>query len=137
MSGISIKQRIALELQRQLIKDQTEKHPLRQLFWESTLRCNMKCRHCGSDCKVSAMQPDMPFEDFRKVLLRIKEKYDSHKIMIVVTGGEPLMRKDIAQCGRAIYDMEFPWGIVSNGLPFTPRIHSCSSSKPSRLIVAA
>jgi pyruvate-formate lyase-activating enzyme len=67
------------------------------------------------------MHPDMPFEDFAKVLRRVKETYDSHKIMIVVTGGEPLMRKDIEQCGRAIYDMEFPWGIVSNGLLMTPR----------------
>jgi radical SAM enzyme (rSAM/lipoprotein system) len=31
------------------------------------------------------------------------------------------MRKDIEQCGRAIYDMEFPWGMVSNGLLMTPR----------------
>ncbi len=74
MSGLSIKQEIALELQR-------------QLFWESTLRCNMKCRHCGSDCKVYSLHPDMPFEDLAKVLRRIKEKYDSHKIMVVVTGG--------------------------------------------------
>ena len=121
MSGLSIKQRIALELQRQLILDSQEKHPLRQLFWESSLRCNMKCRHCGSDCRVSSLHPDMPFEDFAKVLRRIKEKYDSHKIMVIVTGGEPLMRKDIEQCGRAIYDMEFPWGIVSNGLLMTPK----------------
>ena len=121
MSGLSIKQRIALELQRQLILDSQEKHPLRQLFWESTLRCNMKCRHCGSDCRVSSLHPDMPFEDFAKVLRRIKEKYDSHKIMVIVTGGEPLMRKDIEQCGRAIYDMEFLWGIVSNGLLMTPK----------------
>lgn len=121
MSGLSIKQRIALELQRQLILDSQEKHPLRQLFWESTLRCNMKCRHCGSDCRVSSLHPDMPFEDFAKVLRRIKEKYDSHKIMVIVTGGEPLMRKDIEQCGRAIYDMEFPWGIVSNGLLMTTK----------------
>ncbi len=121
MSGLSIRQRIALELHRQLVQEQREKHPLRQLFWESTLRCNMKCRHCGSDCKVSAMHPDMPFEDFAKVLRRIKEKYDSHKIMVIVTGGEPLMRKDIEQCGRAIYDMEFPWGMVSNGLLMTPK----------------
>ena len=121
MSGLSLKQRIAFELQRQLIKDQAEKHPLRQLFWECTMRCNMKCRHCGSDCKTSALHPDMPFEDFEKVLRRIKETYDSHKVMIVITGGEPLMRKDIEKCGRAIYDMEFPWGIVSNGLLMTPQ----------------
>ena len=121
MSGLSIRQKIALELQRQLIKDTQEKHPLRQLFWESTLRCNMKCRHCGSDCRVSSLHPDMPFEDFARVLRRIKEKYDPHKIMVIVTGGEPLMRNDIEQCGRAMYDMEFPWGIVSNGLLMTPR----------------
>lgn len=121
MSGISIRQRIALELHRQLVKDMQEKHPLRQLFWESTLRCNMKCRHCGSDCKVSAVHPDMPFEDFRNVLVRIKEKYDSHKIMVIVSGGEPLMRDDLLKCGRAIYDLEFPWGMVSNGRLMTPK----------------
>jgi radical SAM enzyme (rSAM/lipoprotein system) len=121
MSGLSFKQKIAFELQRQLIKDQAEKHPLRQVFWECTMRCNMKCRHCGSDCKTSALHPDMPFEDFEKVLRRIKETYDSHKVMIVVTGGEPLMRKDIEKCCRAIYDLEFPWGIVSNGLLMTPQ----------------
>ena len=121
MAGLSIRQMIALELQRQLINDTQEKHPLRQLFWESTLRCNMKCRHSGSDCRVSSQQPDMPFEDFAKVLRRIKEKYDSHKIMVIISGGEPLMRKDLEECGRAIYDMEFPWGLVSNGLLMTPK----------------
>ena len=73
MSGLSLKQKIALELQRQLIKDNQEKHPLRQIFWESTLRCNMKCRHCGSDCRVSSMHPDMPFEDFAKILVAIPD----------------------------------------------------------------
>ena len=121
MGILSFKQRIALELHRQLLKDIQEKHPLKQLFWECTLRCNMKCRHCGSDCKVSAEHKDMPFADFRKVLEDVKVKYDSHKVMIVITGGEPLMRKDLEQCGRAIYDMEFPWGLVSNGYLMTPQ----------------
>lgn len=121
MGTLSLKHRIALELHRQLLKDIQEKHPLKQLFWECTLRCNMKCRHCGSDCKVSAEHKDMPFADFCKVLEDVKEKYDSHKVMIVITGGEPLMRKDLEQCGREIYDMEFPWGVVSNGYLMTPQ----------------
>ena len=121
MTRLSIKQRVALELHRQLIKEQQEKHPLRQLFWECTLRCNLRCRHCGSDCHVSSSVPDMPFDDFRKVLRRVREVWDPHRIMIVITGGEPLMRKDLEKCGRAIYDMEFPWGLVSNGLLMTPR----------------
>ncbi len=121
MGALSLKQRIALELNRQLVKDEVRTHPLLQLFWECTLRCNMNCRHCGSDCKVSALHPDMPFEDFEKVLINVREHYDSHKIMIVVTGGEPLMRDDIVSCGRRIYDMEFPWGMVSNGRLMTPK----------------
>ena len=31
------------------------------------------------------------------------------------------MRQDIALCGRKMYDMEFPWGLVSNGLLMTDR----------------
>lgn len=119
---LTIRQRIALELNRQLVRQMQQEHPLRQLFWESTLRCNLKCRHCGSDCKVSSLHPDMPFEDFRKVLVRIKEKYDSHKIMVIVSGGEPLMREDILKCGREIYNLEFPWGMVSNGRLMTPKM---------------
>lgn len=121
MSGLSLRQRVALELNRQLVREMQQKHPLTQLFWESTLRCNMNCRHCGSDCKVSSVHPDMPFEDFRNVLLRIKERYDSHKIMVIISGGEPLMRQDLLNCGKAIYDLEFPWGMVSNGRLMTPK----------------
>ena len=35
--------------------------------------------------------------------------------MIVVSGGEPLMREDLEKCGRRMYELEFPWGLVSNG----------------------
>ena len=119
---LTIRQKIALELNRQLVRQMQEEHPLRQLFWESTLRCNLKCRHCGSDCKISSLHPDMPFNDFRKVLERIKEKYDSHNIMVIVSGGEPLMREDILKCGREIFNLEFPWGMVSNGRLMSPRM---------------
>lgn len=119
-NGISLKQRISLELQRQLTAQTAVEHPLRQLFWECTLRCNMNCRHCGSDCKATASIKDMPFDDFRRVLEQVRDRYDPHKIMVVLTGGEPLMRQDLEHCGRAIYDMEFPWGIVSNGRLLSP-----------------
>ena len=121
MTPLSLKQRIALSLNSQLVAQAAREHPLRQLFWECTLRCNMHCRHCGSDCSVSSTTPDMPFDDFRKVLERVGEAYDPHKVMVILTGGEPLLRPDLAGCGRAIYDMEFPWGLVSNGRLLSPR----------------
>lgn len=119
---MKLKQKLALELNRKVVDAQVKEHPLMQLFWECTLRCNMHCRHCGSDCKVSALQQDMPFADFEKVLKRVKETYDPHKIMIVISGGEPLMRDDIVEVGRRIYEMEFPWGMVSNGRRMTPKM---------------
>lgn len=91
-------------------------HQLRQLFWECTLRCNLHCRHCGSDCKVQAGQQDMPKEDFLRVLDSIAQKCDPHKVFVVVSGGEPLMRDDLEECCTEIYRKGFPWGMVTNGL---------------------
>ena len=45
MSKLSIKQKVGLELERQLRNNKKQLHPLRQLFWECTLRCNLKCKH--------------------------------------------------------------------------------------------
>ena len=41
----------------------TERRQLQQLFWECTLRCNLNCQHCGSDCRKDNMPKDMPFAD--------------------------------------------------------------------------
>ncbi|MCL2167684.1 MAG: hypothetical protein FWH59_00995 [Lentimicrobiaceae bacterium] len=39
-------------------------------------------------------------KDFLKVLDRIKPFVNLHKTMLAVTSGEPLMRKDLKQCGK-------------------------------------
>ena len=119
VTPLSIRRKMALEIARYLEKQQIKEHPLRQLFWECTLRCNLNCRHCGSDCKKTAGTKDMPLEDFLRVLDSVAKKTDPHRVMIVVTGGEPLMRKDLEECGREIYGRGFPWGMVTNGLFMT------------------
>ena len=116
---LGLRRRLALEIWRKLEGDNVKSHPLRQLFWECTLRCNLNCRHCGSDCKMVAQQKDMPLEDFLGVLDNIAAHTDPHKVFVIITGGEPLMRTDLEQCGRAIYDRGFPWGMVTNGLAMT------------------
>lgn len=121
VENISFRKRIALELIRRKHKNDIEMHTLRQLFWECTLRCNLHCRHCGSDCKTSTLHPDMPKDDFMHVLDTVATKTDPHKVFVIITGGEPLMRLDIEQCGREIYEKGFPWGMVTNGLFLTPK----------------
>lgn len=113
---LSLRQRLALEIWRKLEGDTAREHPLLQLFWECTLRCNLHCRHCGSDCKSVASQPDMPREDFFRVLDNIATHTSPHEVFVILTGGEPLMRADLEECGRTIYEKGFPWGIVTNGL---------------------
>ncbi|MBR5028863.1 MAG: TIGR04133 family radical SAM/SPASM protein [Bacteroidales bacterium] len=116
---MKLKQRIILETVRRMHHNNKQLHPLRQLFWESTLRCNLRCKHCGSDCKNEELTPDMPLQDFLNVLDSLPPEVDHHKMLIIVSGGEPLMREDLEQCGREFYKREFPWGMVSNGLALT------------------
>lgn len=120
MNHISIRRRLALEIVRLQRKQRVEAHTMRQLFWECTQRCNLNCRHCGSDCKVSSLQPDMPAADFLAAVDELLPHVDRHRLNIVITGGEPLMRRDLEEVGLQIYRREMPWGIVTNGLGLTP-----------------
>ena len=51
---LTLRKKLALELWQRKESLLRQEHPLRQLFWECTLRCDLKCRHCrdrrdGSD----------------------------------------------------------------------------------------
>ncbi len=110
---------LILSLYQQHKKMQAEFHELTYLFWECTLRCNFNCVHCGSDCTKESQAPDMPKEDFLKILESLRSNVNPNKTMIVITGGEPLVRKDLEECGKAIYDLGYPWGFVTNGYGLT------------------
>ncbi len=89
------------------------------LFWECTRRCNLNCRHCGSDCTKESNVPDMPLENFAKALDSVKEKNPNKKMTVCVTGGEPLLRNDLEAAGAEIRKRGFNWCMVSNGLAMT------------------
>lgn len=113
---LSLRRRMALEIARKIRDNRKELHPLRQLFWECTLRCNLACKHCGSDCKKTAHEEDMPAEDFLRVVDSITPHVQPNEVNIIITGGEPLMRDDLEEVGLALYRRGYPWGFVSNGL---------------------
>lgn len=117
---ISLKKKLALNLHKKYLDVQTELHELKYFFWECTLRCNLNCLHCGSDCHKEAKVNDMPIDDFLKVTEQISKQQNPNKTMIVLTGGEPLMRKDLEEFGERITKQGFPWGMVTNGLALTP-----------------
>ncbi len=115
-NSISFKKRLALNIFKKYRKTEASLHELQYLFWECTLRCNLKCIHCGSDCKQDFTEPEMPFKDFIKVTSEIRKQYNPNNIMIVFTGGEPLIRKDLELCGEELLKQGYNWGMVTNGV---------------------
>ena len=64
----------------------------------------------------------MPAEDFLRVIDQsITPHVDPHKVLIIISGGEPLMRKDLAEVGKALKQRGYPWGMVTNGLALTEK----------------
>lgn len=108
-----IKKKVFLQIK----KFETKQHELNYLFWECTARCNLNCLHCGSDCSKNSTYQDMPLKDFLSALDTIKNP--AKNFMVVLTGGEPLLREDLGICGREIRKRGMRWAMVSNGHQYT------------------
>ncbi len=93
-------------------------HPLTYLFLEITGRCNLACLHCGSDCGTTGHQ--LSLDDASRVLQQIADAWDSSKITVVLTGGEPLAHPQVFEIGARAHALGFRWGMVSNGWAWTP-----------------
>jgi radical SAM enzyme (rSAM/lipoprotein system) len=113
---IPFKKHIAFKLYTRFRRNEKKIHQLNYIFWECTLRCNLNCIHCGSDCKKDSLIKDMPSKDFFKALDEITPIISPNKTMIVLTGGEAILREDISEIGQELYRRGFPWGVVSNGM---------------------
>lgn len=100
---------------------ETNLHELNYLFWECTTRCNLTCLHCGSDCSRDCYSEDMPVEKFLSALDTIK--LPTGNLTVVLTGGEPLLRKDIEICGREIRKRGMRWSMVTNGYLYDKQKH--------------
>ena len=98
------------------------KHPqLRQLFFELTLKCNEACFHCGSSC--GAVRPDgLPTEVYARILEEVKQNFDISKLMLCITGGEPLLRPDFFDILGYAHELGYTWGMTSNATLVTPSV---------------
>lgn len=88
---------------------------LTYLFWESTLRCNLRCAHCGSSCEAASPRPDLTTEQVLGIVDSIAEDFDARRIFVSITGGEPLLRKDLYQVVARMTAHGMRSCIVSNG----------------------
>lgn len=119
---IGLRKRLALRIFSDLYKARVAEHRLDTLFWECTLRCNLSCRHCGSDCRVDPGVPDMPLAVFLRVLdEEITPHVNPADVLIILSGGEVLVRQDLEEAGREVTRRGYPWGMVTNGMALTEK----------------
>lgn len=117
---LGLRKRLALNIFSDLYTSTVAEHRLNTLFWECTLRCNLSCRHCGSDCRVDPGVADMPLEDFLKVLdEEVTPNVDPAQVLVIFSGGEVLVRSDLERAGDEVTRRGYPWGMVTNGLGLT------------------
>lgn len=90
-------------------------HELSYLFIELTARCQLACRHCGSDCKADPAVADLSLDDVVRVLDEIRGAWDPRGIWLVLSGGEPLAWRPLWDLADRVHAMGFPWGMVTNG----------------------
>ena len=95
-------------------------HRLIDLFWECTLTCNAKCKHCGSSAEKKQYDGELTTEEIKSAFKQIACDMDASKILINVTGGEPLVRKDLCEVMEyATNELGFHWGMTTNGILLT------------------
>ena len=92
---------------------------LTYLFWESTLRCNLRCPHCGSSCGDSSPVRELDTAEVTAILRSIAQDFDACRIFISITGGEPLLRQDLCEVVAEMTRLGFKCCIVSNGTLLT------------------
>ena len=108
-----------LERQRRRFERNARAPRLQQLFLEVTPRCNLSCIHCGSRCDEHALVEEVSLDEYRSLLERVREAFGTG-VFVAVTGGEPMLRKDIFELGSLIRDMGFSWGMTTNATLITP-----------------
>lgn len=98
-------------------RKQLYKQPvLKDLFLEVTMRCNARCEHCGSSCGDKIVKDEISADDLKKALYDISQKYNPSDVLLNVTGGEPLVRKDLFEIMAYAVSLGFRWGMTSNGM---------------------
>lgn len=84
----------------------------KKVVWEITFSCNMNCIHCGSDCSSVEKPYQLSTSECFQV---IRDLAQLGCQSIVLSGGEPLMRKDYGAIASEIKRHGMELNFISNG----------------------
>ena len=82
------------------------------VIWNLIRRCNLMCKHCYS---ISG-DVDFPGELSAEQVFSVMDDLKGFKVpVLILSGGEPLMRRDIFDISRRAKEMGFYVGLSTNG----------------------
>lgn len=84
----------------------------RLVFWEVTKGCNLRCIHCRATATELSSPLDLPTAKAREIIEQISE-YASP--ILVLSGGEPLYRKDIFELASYATERGLRVALATNG----------------------
>ena len=96
-----------------------EKYVPLVVSWNVTLRCNLKCSHCYINAAERKL-PDELSTDAAKML--IHQIAEVSRPLLILSGGEPLLRKDIFELIRYGAERGLKMAMGSNGMLIDDRI---------------
>lgn len=85
---------------------------LRLVFWELTARCNLKCCHCRAEAMDDFAAGELTTAQVLAVARDIRATADP---IMVLTGGEPLVRKDFFDIAKGCVGMFSRVALATNG----------------------
>ncbi len=93
--------------------NEIEAPPLRLVFWETTVGCNLECVHCRRlDVSTQLSKLDMSTE---QSLTFIRSLPETGRPILVFSGGEPMMRPDLWTLAAEAKRLDIPMALATNG----------------------
>ena len=86
--------------------------PLRLVFWELSARCNLKCQHCRAEAQDDYAEGELSTEEVLAAADAIRAAGDP---IVILTGGEPLVRHDIFTIAEHCVDRFSRVALATNG----------------------
>ena len=83
------------------------------ISWNVTLKCNLKCAHCYINAKETNSIQELSTDASKMLIHQITEV---SKPLLILSGGEPLLRKDIYEIIKYGADRGLKMGMGSNGM---------------------
>ena len=92
---------------------------LRLVAWELTRSCNLACVHCRAAAQDRPYEGELTSAECHRVMDEIAEVA---KPIVILTGGEPLLRPDVFDLAQYGNGLGFRMTMATNGTLLTPQI---------------